>query len=667
MERAVPSPYSSSSASPPSSSPPNSPSSSLSSPSLTNTPPDTTKQPVIWFAPFFSGGGFADEAITYVREINKFGDEFPVSIVNAPFDSKDRSFLAGQPRDVLEDLVMMHRQSFDPKNSVVICHYQPSFYASNNAVSCPPRQPSEYPPRYSISRTMFETNSIPADWPKELEKFQEIWVPTQFHVETYRKAGVPSEKIFKIPEAVDTEYFDPDAANVTPFPLPNYRYGDFVFLSIFKWEVRKGWDILLTSFLKAFTKKDRVCLYILTHGFGSRIPSLENILLDIQANMDGFFDNDVTYSDDTSGEKTRENWPCIRIISQMVAQTSMPALYKSANAFVLPTRGEGWGLPIVEAMSMGLPVIATDWSGPSEYLTTENSFPLPIDGLTLTYSGDFQQTGRTKGHRWASPSVPELVRLMKYVSDPQNKEEIKAKGNQARRDMTEKYCFKCIADIVLKRLRTISKALSRGLKHSHRQTTLEHSHGLSRSQAVIRGEVVSDSDVDDTSTSTSSSLSRTSSRSHSQWGYRSHRLSLIRGDDEREKKEGESEGEGERERERMSEKVDSSSHRFRNVRREERERERDTDSSIPLVERERGEIDDGEREREGEREGEKEIETDDNHLTINTDQKQIEREREERESDHNDLDSTLSIASLPQVDTVSSQYVSTTDGHSPLE
>ena len=51
-------------------------------------------------------------------------------------------------------------------------------------------------------------------------------------------------------------------------------------------------------------------------------------------------------------------------------------LYAAADAFVLPTRGEGWGLPIAEAMAMALPVIATNWSGPTALLSTHNSYPL---------------------------------------------------------------------------------------------------------------------------------------------------------------------------------------------------------------------------------------------------------------------------------------------------
>jgi glycosyltransferase involved in cell wall biosynthesis len=45
------------------------------------------------------------------------------------------------------------------------------------------------------------------------------------------------------------------------------------------------------------------------------------------------------------------------------ADADFPRFYKAGDAVVLPTRGEGWGRPQVEAMAMGLPVISTNWSG----------------------------------------------------------------------------------------------------------------------------------------------------------------------------------------------------------------------------------------------------------------------------------------------------------------
>ena len=52
-------------------------------------------------------------------------------------------------------------------------------------------------------------------------------------------------------------------------------------------------------------------------------------------------------------------------------------LYASADVFVLPSRGEGWGRPHVEAMAMGLPIITTNWSGPTEVSQTTHGTALP--------------------------------------------------------------------------------------------------------------------------------------------------------------------------------------------------------------------------------------------------------------------------------------------------
>lgn len=91
--------------------------------------------------------------------------------------------------------------------------------------------------------------------------------------------------------------------------------------------------------------------------------------------------------------------PPVHLLPSGIATTQMPGVYASVDCFVLPSRGEGWGRPHVEAMSMGLPVIATHWSGPSEFLNEENGYPLRHESLEPIPEGPF------KGHKWAKPDV----------------------------------------------------------------------------------------------------------------------------------------------------------------------------------------------------------------------------------------------------------------------
>ena len=57
-----------------------------------------------------------------------------------------------------------------------------------------------------------------------------------------------------------------------------------------------------------------------------------------------------------------------------------------------------WGRPIVEAMAMGLPVIATNWSAMLEYMTEENSFPVPVT--------DFEECPDEPQLEWQAPLSP---------------------------------------------------------------------------------------------------------------------------------------------------------------------------------------------------------------------------------------------------------------------
>jgi glycosyltransferase involved in cell wall biosynthesis len=84
-------------------------------------------------------------------------------------------------------------------------------------------------------------------------------------------------------------------------------------------------------------------------------------------------------------------------------------------------QGEGWGLPVVEAMSMELPVIVTDYSGPAAYLTEQNAYPLRYRPPSASTGGQ------------VTPDSAHLRELMRRVTI--HREEAVARGRVARGDM----------------------------------------------------------------------------------------------------------------------------------------------------------------------------------------------------------------------------------------
>ena len=125
-------------------------------------------------------------------------------------------------------------------------------------------------------------------------------------------------------------------------------------------------------------------------------------------------------------------------------------LYAQADAFVLPTRGEGWGLPIAEAMAMGLPSIATNFSGPSAFLTAENGHPLPVAKHLPDGS--------------AEPSAADLGRAMRRCILEHNTPAGKARAERARSDMQTQFSREAVAQIVLDRLHALERLRKRRLE-----------------------------------------------------------------------------------------------------------------------------------------------------------------------------------------------------------
>jgi glycosyltransferase involved in cell wall biosynthesis len=74
--------------------------------------------------------------------------------------------------------------------------------------------------------------------------------------------------------------------------------------------------------------------------------------------------------------------PQVVLFGDILSEQMMPRLFAAADCYVLFTRGEGFGLPYAEAAACRMPVIATRYSGQTDFLDDENSYLVDIDGFS---------------------------------------------------------------------------------------------------------------------------------------------------------------------------------------------------------------------------------------------------------------------------------------------
>jgi len=254
--------------------------------------------------------------------------------------------------------------------------------------------------RPAIGLTMLEVDGIPPAWAHSCNQMDEIWVPSRFNAATFRQSGVDTGKIRVMPLGVDTNLFTPAGPKLV---LPESGPFDFTFLSVFEWVPRKGYDILLAAYLQEFTRADNVCLVLKSH---SNSPDYDPDGVAIKRVIQDMIKQ-------YCGESPRT--PAIILLPQVLPASQMPALYRAADCFVLPTRGEGWNLPALEALACGVPVITTAWSAHLDWLNQENAFLINVEALEAVPSYRVPNDAVYRGCRWARPSIAHLRQLMRWV------------------------------------------------------------------------------------------------------------------------------------------------------------------------------------------------------------------------------------------------------------
>lgn len=268
----------------------------------------------------------------------------------------------------------------------------------------------------------WEYGWVPTAWVEAITAaVDELWTHTRFVRDAYVRSGVDPGKVQVIPLGVNPARFNPD---VEPFPVRTEK--SFKFLFVGGAIERKGFDVLLRAYAEEFTSADDVCLVVKDFFYGGSGRELVRAL------------------------RRDERAPEVRYGYGTMDPTRLGGLYTACDCYVQPYRGEGFGLPILEAMACGLPVVVTGRGAALDYCTEETAYFVPAAEEAFPPDDWPPELPTVRPATWFEPDLAALRRLMRHVFE--YREEASRKGALARAHVHERYLWARTVEEMVARL-----------------------------------------------------------------------------------------------------------------------------------------------------------------------------------------------------------------------
>lgn len=207
---------------------------------------------------------------------------------------------------------------------------------------------------------------------------------------------------------------------ISGYPLKTKKTHKFLHIS--SAFPRKGVDILLEGYFEAFTASDDVCLVLKT------FPNPHNTVADILKKLQDHY----------------PKGPEVEWINCDLNQKELYSLYKAADCYVQVARGEGFGLPVAEAMLAKIPVIVSANSGMADFCTNETAWLVGYD-LEPAKTHVLAE-GERKISFWAEPRKEDLKRLMRYFVFDLQTQECEAKVRSAYELISTQFTWDAVAE-----------------------------------------------------------------------------------------------------------------------------------------------------------------------------------------------------------------------------
>lgn len=377
----------------------------------------SAKKPVIqWIAPIVDSSGYADATRNYIYAILK-SDRVDISVEGVSFEQERTTHsLDG----VIKPYIRKNHAA-----PIQVLHLTPENFARFYKRD-----------KYNIGYVAWETDKLPDHWVPELNKMNEVWVPSSWNQQVFRSSGV-NVPVFCVPHAIPV----PDADN----PKPEYPGDDpnhYWFYSIGQWTSRKNHLELLTAYYTEFYNTPGVVLALKTYRRNTSPAETNIIKHDIKK---------------LKQDLRLPQYPKLLLFANLLSDEDMVKLHLRGDCFVLAARAEGFSITQAMAMATGNPTIGCRYGGALDFMNDNNSLLVdskvrPVQGMDYMpiYNGTMN---------WGDPDISDLRRKMRWAFE--NRDQAKKLGQQARQDITNNYSHTKIGNLIADRLEAICR--ERGL------------------------------------------------------------------------------------------------------------------------------------------------------------------------------------------------------------
>jgi glycosyltransferase involved in cell wall biosynthesis len=250
---------------------------------------------------------------------------------------------------------------------------------------------------------------------------------TSFNREALLEVGVSPEDCAIMPLG-----YSPEINSLFPEgrPLPSPSASDLNILVVTNSHDphRYGTDLLIRALGQVFKPKDPVIVHVKDYGSTQGDDRLQQWI------------------------KAQDHFPRVVWHRQFLTKADLISLYAKMDILVAPFRGEGFGMKILDALALGIPVLMPAFGGPTDFITQDSFLPLAYKEVQVDECLDRQYYYIGEGAYWCEVDLENLVENLRSL--PQRRKELLALGRAARDYVHDRFTWEQAADKLVQALQT---------------------------------------------------------------------------------------------------------------------------------------------------------------------------------------------------------------------